>query len=245
MSDNINTDATTTSQEQDQAPQAQAQRPVTIEDVRAALGDTDPHSTNSAALRKIIGRGGGGNIQKHLEAIRAERLVQTLEVAGPAPDMPKELMTSVWQHIWSAAQARTAGALAKAQQQNQLLTAALEVAKADAASALDDVDAIRIQLDTKSLECEKIESKFEETFDNLAKEFDDFKLTSEKQLEATKVEAQKKDADRLKEVGDLKHQIDLIQRDREIEKKTLQSTIDKLVEQLTEYKSLLMNLKPN
>ena len=114
--------------------------PLTLDDVRAALGDTDPNSTNAGALRRALGRGSLSTIQKHLDAIRAEGAAQALEVAGAAPDAPKDLIAAVWAHAWTAAQARTAGALAVAQSQQQATAQALAVAQADAAAAQVEAD---------------------------------------------------------------------------------------------------------
>ena len=117
-----------------------AQGPVTLDDVRAALADTDPNTTNAGAVRRLLGRGSLSTIQKHLDAIRDEGKAQALEVVGAAPDVPKDLMGALWTHAWSAAQARTAGALAAAQQQAQALARALDVAQADASAAQTDAD---------------------------------------------------------------------------------------------------------
>ncbi len=114
--------------------------PVTIDDVRAALGNTNPNNTNAGAIRKLLGRGSLSTIQKHLDALRIEGAAQSLEVGGAAPDAPKDLMSALWAHAWAAAQARTAGALAAAQQQVQVLDQALLVAQQDAAAAQQEAD---------------------------------------------------------------------------------------------------------
>jgi hypothetical protein len=89
--------------------------PLTLNDVRIALGDTDPNSTNAGALRRVLGRGSFSTIQKHLDTIRQEIAAPLLEAMGAAPDAPKDLIQSLWSVAWTAAQARTAGALAQAQ----------------------------------------------------------------------------------------------------------------------------------
>lgn len=114
--------------------------PVTLDDVRAALGDTAPTATNAGALRRALGRGSLSTIQKHLDALRAEGAAQALEVAGAAPDVPKDLMGALWAHAWSAAQARTAGALAAAQALQATTAQALAVAQQDAAAAQQEAD---------------------------------------------------------------------------------------------------------
>jgi hypothetical protein len=113
---------------------------LTLQDVRQALGDTDPNNTNSGALRRVLGRGSLSTIQKHLDTIRAEGAAPALELAGAAPEAPKDLVAAVWSAAWATAQARTLGALAQAQalaaQQGQELT----TARADAAAAQEQAD---------------------------------------------------------------------------------------------------------
>ena len=114
--------------------------PVTIEDTRAALGDTNPSNTNAGALRRILGRGSLSTLQKHLDTIRAECAAPALELAGAAPAAPSDLVAAVWSAAWAAAQARTLGALAQAQAQVAQQGQALAVAQADQAAALAQAD---------------------------------------------------------------------------------------------------------
>jgi len=89
--------------DQQQQQQTQGQGPVTLEDVASALGDTDPHHINSAAIRERIGRGSLSTIQKHLYALRQRRSAET-EAADrediEAPEPPKAL-----RGLWDAAYA--------------------------------------------------------------------------------------------------------------------------------------------
>lgn len=121
--------------------------PVTLDDVRAALGETDPRTTNSGALRRALGRGSLSTIQKHLDAIRSEGAAQALEVSGGAPDAPKDLLNAIWTHAWSSAQARTMGALAAAQAAEASTASALAVAQADAESAQSEADQALAELE--------------------------------------------------------------------------------------------------
>jgi DNA anti-recombination protein RmuC len=113
---------------------------ITVEDVRAALNGLDPNATNASALRRALGRGSQTTIQKHLDVLRLELVAEPLDALGAAPDAPKELMQSIWAAAWTAAQARTAGALATAQQHAAQLVAALATAQADTAAAQAEAD---------------------------------------------------------------------------------------------------------
>lgn len=114
--------------------------PVTLEDTRAALGETDPNSTNAGAVRRTLGRGSLSTIQKHLDNIRQELAAPALEALGAAPDVPKELLQAVWSAAWTAAQARTAGALAQAQALVAQQAQELAVARADALAGQQEAD---------------------------------------------------------------------------------------------------------
>lgn len=93
----------------------QATGPITMLDVRAALGDTDPNATNVNALRARIGRGSNATIQKHLDTLRAERAPVVSSVAtGAAPPAPAEAVTAMWAAAWCHAQSLTLGALTTA-----------------------------------------------------------------------------------------------------------------------------------
>lgn len=120
---------------------------ITLDDVRAALGDTAPSSTNAGALRRVLGRGSLSTIQKHLDTIRAEGAAPALELAGAAPAAPSDLVAAVWSAAWAAAQARTLGALAQAQAQVAQQAQALAVAQADAAAAQREVDELATALE--------------------------------------------------------------------------------------------------
>lgn len=114
--------------------------PVTLDDVRNALAGTDANNTNAGALRKLLGRGSNATIQRHLDTLRAETVAPMADLAGSAPDTPKELVTALWQAAWVHAQARTASALAQAYAESKAQAVALATAQADTASALMQAD---------------------------------------------------------------------------------------------------------
>ena len=58
--------------------------PITADDVRSALGEVDPNSTNASTLRKLLGRGSLSTIQRHLDAIRFELAAPALMEADEA-----------------------------------------------------------------------------------------------------------------------------------------------------------------
>jgi chromosome segregation ATPase len=74
---------------------------VTLDEVRQAIGDTDPHNTNAAAIRRVLGRGSLSTIQRHLDALRQEHraAIEASEgdtAALEAPEAPREIMRGLW-----------------------------------------------------------------------------------------------------------------------------------------------------
>jgi chromosome segregation ATPase len=94
---------------------------VTLEDVRAAVGDTDPHNTNAGAVRRVIGRGSLSTIQKHLDALRRERMAAVEASEGDtaaleAPEAPREIMRGLWGSAYGLALASVQSKLIAAQE---------------------------------------------------------------------------------------------------------------------------------
>lgn len=117
--------------------------PVGFEDVRAALGDQDPASTNAGALRKLLGRGSLSTIQRHLDTLRTQAVQPVVEAPGEVPKAPNDLIQGVWAHAWAVAQALVQTALASAQARAEGLAVALGIAQADAVAAQAEADEAR------------------------------------------------------------------------------------------------------
>jgi len=94
--------------------------PVTADDVAAALGDTDPHQTNAAAIRQQLGRGSLSTIQRHLEALRRQQKaaegVDTAQGEIVAPDAPKGLLRGLWEAAYGLALATVQDRLIRLQE---------------------------------------------------------------------------------------------------------------------------------
>ena len=114
--------------------------PVSFEDVRQALGEVDPASTNAGALRRTLGRGSLSTIQKHLDTLRAQAVQPAAEVDGEAPKAPAELVQSLWAQAWAQAQALVQTALASALAKCEALAVALGIAQQDAQAAQAEAD---------------------------------------------------------------------------------------------------------
>ena len=83
---------------------------VTLDDVRAVLNGTDPHSTNASKVRTLLGgRGSFETIQKHLNTLRAELAAAAAPpvAADQVPVMPADAAQAMWVAAWTAAQVQT------------------------------------------------------------------------------------------------------------------------------------------
>lgn len=72
---------------------------VTLDDVRAVLNGTDPHSTNASKVRTLLGgRGSFETIQKHLGTLRQELATAAAPPvsADQVPPMPTEAAAAMW-----------------------------------------------------------------------------------------------------------------------------------------------------
>ena len=139
----------------------QKQKNITRDDVRQAVGDVDPSATNAGRIREILGRGSLATIQKFLEELRAEKapMIQPGEIPSP----PKDLVTSLWQAAFQAAQSQsfnlvaTATALKdQALQRIQVLEKDLEMFAEFEASTTEKIQLCEIK-------CNKYEKAFEHT----------------------------------------------------------------------------------
>lgn len=114
--------------------------PISLDDVRVALGDQDPAQTNAGALRRTLGRGSLSTIQRHLDTLRAAAVQQAPELDGEIPAVPRDLVQAIWASAWASAQARVQGDLARALGESEGLRQALATAQQDAAAAQAEAD---------------------------------------------------------------------------------------------------------
>lgn len=141
--------------------------PVGFEDVRAALGDQDPASTNAGALRKVLGRGSLSTIQKHLDTLRTQAVQPAVQEVGEVPKPPQDLIQGVWAHAWAAAQALVQTALASALAKSEALATALRIAEADAVAAQAEADQARDELGAVVARLEGLDGQHKAAIDQI------------------------------------------------------------------------------
>ncbi len=207
--------------------------PITLADVKSALGDTDPAATNAGALRGILGRGSYATIQKHLDHIRAE-LVPVAEVApGTAPGAPTMLIDQVWVAAWTAAQVQTFARL-------ETVVAERDAARALAAAQAQDVEALALEVDALTETAASISTAAEQAAAAAAAQVE--KVTAEQAATHEALQGARSALELAKSAATTA--TELAKRDALIERQALQATIDRLTDQTSDLKSLLARLSP-
>ncbi len=196
MSENINTQSSA----------------VTIDDVRAALADTDPASTNANAVRTIIGRGSFATIQRHLETLRAER-AESLSTNNEVPKAPADLINQIWAAAWNAAESSVNKQLSSALLQ-------LDALKNELVALQEDRDSLILAL-------HRAEKAAEE-----ARSFEDEAVSNAREMRQNwEFQLRKNELDR--------HNHELEKSRWETERVTLKAELDRVIDRLAETKSLL------
>lgn len=114
---------------------------ITIEDVRAALADGDPHQTNAARIRATLGRGSMETIQRHLTTLRQQATAAAAATAG-ADEVPSapDALGALWLAAWSAARAQVLGRLDRVSAERDAAAGAAEALTADLAALAAELD---------------------------------------------------------------------------------------------------------
>lgn len=220
----------------------QQQGNITIEDVRQALGDTDPNSTNANAIRAILGhRGSNQTIQKHLDRIRAEKAPQPLEATGEAPAVPKDVMQSLWSAAWQSAQAQTSGALAAALARLDVTEQQLVTARADADAAQGAAD---VAVSVLSQEQEQFKAKSDSLVSEkeaLAKALEEAKAAAAAAAKAASETLATATAEAALAAERAAAAIALQEAKHQAAQEAMRSEMDRLVNQLADLRAALTN----
>lgn len=207
-----------------------ASGPVTLDEVRQALGETPATQTNAGALRRVLGRGSLSTIQKHLDALRAEAAAPVLAMGeGEAiPAAPADLVAAVWSAAWAQAQARTHGALAVAQGRVEALDLELGLARADASAAQSDADLVASELEAALAQAQGAADAAKTAQDE-----------AQARIEALGLELEKERAERAQDAKDAQHAMALVQAQSDASQATLRAEVDRLVSQLADLRAAL------
>ena len=207
--------------------------PITLADVRAALADTDPGTTNAGALRQIIGRGSFATVQKHLDAIRAERAPVLPAAPGAIPAAPADAVAAIWGAAWAHAQAVTLARLER-------LSAERDAAQALATAQAQDVAGLAAEIDlmTAAAQAER-----------------DAQAQALQDAQATAAEATARATAQGQDLASARAEIEritaaaaqaaaLAQREAQIERQALQTALERQIDKYTELKGVVDHLRP-
>lgn len=211
-----------------QSGQVASTGPVTIDDVRTALGDVAPGDTNAGKLRTILGRGSYGTIQKHLDALRAQRIAAAQPAAEQSiPKAPAEAVEMLWAAAWGAAQTKTLARLEALSAERDGLFSLSQAHTADIASLTEQIDTLEgtLQSQAEALKAaqETAQAEIQSAKDALQVQADELAATKEALAKAH---------------SDAEQARALAVRDAQIERQTMQMTIDRLTEQLSQARAL-------
>jgi hypothetical protein len=211
---------------------------LTFDDVAQALGETDPHSTNAAKLRAILGRGGLTTIQKHLDKIRADQaaaLVSVEETKVPTmPTMP-DSVAAMWGAAYGVAMATVRARMDSVVQERDALAARL-------AAAGQDRDAWEAEVQGTAAQLASAEAKLTDAAaaaQAVAAETEATAAAAAAELAAVKGAAEATEARLSAELVEVRHTVQLTELKAQNASQALQVTIDRLTDQVGELKSLL------
>lgn len=205
---------------------------ITLADVRAALADTDPSTTNSGALRAILGRGSMATIQRHLDTLRAERAPAPIGAPGATPAAPADAVAVIWGAAWAQAQTLTLGRLEAVTAQRDTAQALAATLAQDVASLAGEVDALT---DTVTASAGVTEVTAAQAAAELAK------ASAQAADQARALAAVTAELEHTK--AEASHAAALAVRDAKIAEQLMQATIDRLTDQVSELKSLIHHPK--
>lgn len=208
---------------------------LTFDDVVIALGDTDPNKTNSLKLRAILGRGGPGTIQKHLEKIRADRAAALLPSEdGKAPAMP-DSVAAMWGAAYGTAMAVVRERMDAIVQERDALTTKLSAAGEDRQAWEAEVISTAAQLAGAEAKLANVESSLAEA----AKTAEAVASAAAVDMAAVKALAESTASKLNAELADVKHALAMSELKAQNTAQALQVTIDNLTGQVGELKSVL------
>jgi hypothetical protein len=203
------------------------------EDVLSTLDGKDPHHTNAKAIREILGRGSYKTIQKHLDQIRREyRQAAGVEnSSNEIPEMPDE-MTGVWRSAYISASNLVLRRMEQLASDRDASVLQANTIRADVESSQAELDELTSRLDAANLNIETLYRKEQSLKDSWTREVVELQLQCQTDLSALKTE-----------LAEVKHTQELERRDRSTERLTLQTTIDRQVQQIVELRTLLSTLR--
>ena len=169
-----------------------------------------------------------GTIQKHLDALRAQRIAAAQPAAElNVPKAPAEAVEMLWAAAWGAAQTKTLARLELLSAERDGLLMQTQAQAQDIVSLTEQLDTLdasfQVQAEALRVAQQSALAEMQAAKDSLQAQADE--------LAATK-------AALAKAQSDSEHAAALAVRDAQIERQTMRMTIDRLTEQLSEVRAL-------
>lgn len=216
--------------------------PVSLEIVRAAIGDGDPFSTNSEKLRVVIGSGSGSTIQKYLNMVRAERIQAMQPVDLPIPPMSDEFK-AIWPSLFTAAIAPVRARLDAVVAERDGLALTSMTYKQDIDALQETIEeheqTAAEQAEARALDAGTLADHVRQIADMVA----DAETVAEAhaaQIAETVVQAEKVAGAHAAAIEALTHVAQLAQRDHEADIGAMQREVDRLTTQIGELRASIV-----
>ncbi len=211
--------------------------PVTLAEVRAVV--ENPFETNANKVRDALGRGSNATIQKHLQTLRKELQKEKEVLESDAPEAPESVISNLWITAWNAATAQVRGRIEGVTAERDAYRETAEAATADAKALADALDETRAEKENQIREREMEQQAAADALAQAQTQAETkIQAILEQLVQAQAGAEQQAQADAAK-IKELQHAAQLVERDREIERRTLQTEIDRLTGQLSQVQALL------
>ena len=214
---------------------------VTVEDVAAACTSmgVGAGETNSSKVRQNLGRGSLSTIQKHLQTLRddAARAQEPSAQIG-VPSVPTDLQASfgsIWGAAYTSASHQFGNQLLAAWTERDSLRESMIILEADVNSLAGQLDEQEAANEQAIADRETAISQRNEAIQSLLVNTQAAEERAAQLVLLAKEDAQKAE----KKLQDATHQAELVELGKTIERQSLQSTIDRLTDQIGELKGLL------
>lgn len=211
---------------------------VTLEDVRQAVGDSDPNQTNAAKVRAALGnRGSFETIQKHLATLRAELATASAPpVAGDAvPTAPVDAVNQIWVAAWTAAQVQTMARTERLAAERDAALVMIEAQDQDLSGLSLTLDTLTVQLDDSTAARVAIEDQAKADTVTHAEAFAAAQLEAKAQTDALAADLARTQAELEKSHADAAHAAEITASSRSL----MREELAHLVDQITELKAAL------
>lgn len=207
---------------------------VTMDEVRALVGDTDPNQMSSPKMRALLGnRGSFDTIGKFLKVLCAERALALHPPIEPGsmPTMPVEAANAMWTAAWTAAQVATLTRM-------ENLAAERDAALLKLGTQSRESESLVVALDEQTAQLEQAVAEIARTAEmaNKSHEADIDKLAAtQKELAETKLAASTAAAALAKVEADAAHAAEMAEQGRAM----MREELSRLTDQVGELKSHL------